>query len=43
MIKKKYPANTPEIKKLSQQAVTGIFSAKNHYASRSSTIVGVGG
>ena len=29
MIKKKYPTNTPEIKKLSQQAIKGIFSTKN--------------
>ena len=41
MIKKKYPANTPEIKKLSQQAIKGVSiqkitkkkSTKNHYAS----------
>ena len=44
MIKKKYyPANTPEIKKLSQQAIKGVFSTKNHHASRSITIVDVGG
>ena len=30
MIKKKYPANTSEIKKLSQQAVKGVSSTKNH-------------
>ena len=28
MIKKMQPANTPGIKKLSQQVITGVFSAK---------------
>ena len=32
MIKKKYPANTLEIKKLSQQAIKGVFRTKNLYS-----------
>ena len=30
MIKKKYPANISEMKKLSQQAIKGVSSTKNH-------------
>ena len=33
MIKKKYPTNTPEVKKLSRQAKSRIFTEKNHYVS----------
>ena len=40
MIKKKYPAKAPGMKKLSQQAESRIFTAKKiHYASSSIIVV----
>ena len=39
MVKKTYPANTPEMKKFSQQANSRIFTAKKHYVPRSITVL----
>ena len=33
-----YPANRPEMKKISQQAESRLFKAKKHYASSSITV-----
>ena len=38
MIKKKYPANAPEMKKPSQQAKSCTFTEKKHYSSSSNTL-----
>ena len=39
MINKKYPTNTSEIKNLSKQAKSLIFTEKNHYTSSSIKLV----